>query len=305
MNLLTLFDTFVRIAETGSISNAARALRLSVPMASRHLRSLEKSYGLALVRRTTRRLSLTEEGKALLPHARRVLREVAETHDLLRRDRRASGLVVMSAPVSFGLHHLTPSLPQLLQANPGLELDLRLDDRVVDLISEGVDLVLRVGAQPPDSPFIVARRLAHYERVLCATPDFVKRHAPLDDVERLSAVGCLVLGQAVTSWQFETGEGPRSVAVNGRLRANNVLALLDAARAGLGVAQMPLWLVRDDLARRRLVRVYPHVMLPPVGVHGMVHVDARRSNALRIILDFLASSLPASLGDAPSTVSRA
>jgi DNA-binding transcriptional LysR family regulator len=174
VDTLSLMTTFVCIADSGSISSAARSLRLSVPMASRHLRSLEQELGVALVRRTTRRLDLTEAGAELLPRARRLLREVDETRDAVRPAKGASGLLVVSAPVSFGLAQIAPLVPKLLEEHPRLSLELRFDDRVVDLLGEGVDLALRVGTPAPDSPFVVARRLATYERVLCATPAFLK-----------------------------------------------------------------------------------------------------------------------------------
>ena len=296
MDTLSLMTTFVRIADAGSISGAARSLRLSVPMASRHLRSLEEELGVALVRRTTRRLDLTEAGAELLRRARRLLREVDETREAVRPAKGASGLLVVSAPVSFGLAQIAPLVPKLLEQHPRLSLELRFDDRVVDLVGEGVDLALRVGASAPDSPFVVARRLATYERVLCATPAFLKKQRPLKTVEALAGIPCLILGAAPTRWSFETPDGPQSVVVEGRLRSNNILALRDAALAGLGIVQLPRWLVVDELARKRLVRILEAASLPAVTVQALVHADARRSNALRLVQDFLATELPRALG---------
>ena len=297
MDLVSLMTTFVRIADSGGISRAARSLRLSVPMASRHLRALEEELGVPLVRRTTRRLGLTEAGTELLPRARRLLRDVDEARDAVRPGKGARGLLVVSAPVSFGLALIAPLVPRLLEAHPRLSLEVRFDDRVVDLLGEGVDLALRVGAPPPDSPFIVARKVAAFERVLCATRAFLRKHGPIQTVAALARVPCVILGAAPTSWRFETPAGPQSVIVEGRVRTNNVLALRDAALASLGAAQLPRWLVADDLASRRLVPLLEAASLPTVTVLALVHADARRSNALRLVQDFLAAELPRALGN--------
>ncbi len=294
--MVALMRTFVRIADAGGISSAARSLRLSAPMASRHLRALEQELGVVLVRRTTRRLDLTDAGAELLPRARRLLRDVDEARDAVRPSKGASGLLVVSAPVSFGLAQIAPLVPKLLDQHPRLSLELRFDDRVVDLLGEGVDLALRVGAPAPDSPFIIARKLATYERVLCATPALLKKHGPIKTVDALARVPCVILGAAPTRWHFETPAGPQSVTVEGRVRSNNVLALRDASLAGLGLAQLPRWLIADDLKAKRLVPILEGVSLPLVTVLALVHADARRSNALRLVQDFLAAELPRVLG---------
>lgn len=297
MDTFSLLTTFVRIADTGSISSAARALRLSVPMASRHLRALEAELGVPLVRRTTRRMDLTEAGTELLPRARRLLTGLDEARQAVRPGNLASGLLVMSAPVTFGLAQVAPLVSKLLAKHPRLSLDVRFDDRAVDLLGDGVDLALRVGIVAPDSPFVVSRRLATYERVVCATPSFLKKHGPVTNVEQLARVPCVLLGTS-THWQFETPEGPKAVAVEGRVRSNNVQALREAALAGLGIVQLPRWLIAEDLKARRLVCILEDAALPAVSVLGLVHTDARRSNSLRLVQDFLAAELPRTLGAA-------
>jgi len=297
VDTFSLLTTFVRIADTGSISSAARSLRLSVPMASRHLRALEDELGVPLVRRTTRRMDLTEAGAELLPRARRLLTGLDEARHAVRPGNLAGGLLVMSAPVTFGLARIAPLVPKLLAKHPGLSLDVRFDDRAVDLLGDGVDLALRVGLVAPDSPFVVSRRLATYERVLCAAPSLLKKHGPVSDVEALARVPCVLLGTS-TRWRFETPEGPKSVTVEGRLRSNNVQALREAALAGLGAVQLPRWLISEDLKARRLVYILEDAVLPAVSVLGLVHADERRSNRLRLVQDFLAAELPRTLGAA-------
>jgi DNA-binding transcriptional LysR family regulator len=299
MNLVQHLATFVRIADAGNISRAARSLGLSAPMASRHLRALEKEFGVVLMRRSTRRVDLTEAGTELLGRARRLLAGLDETRDALRPSRLASGLVTMSVPVSFGLAKIAPAIPKLLTKNPQLSLDIRFEDAVIDLLGDAVDLAIRCGFPPPDSPFVVSRRLASFERVLCASPSFLKRAGTPTNVEDLAGTRCVILGAGTTRWHFETLAGPREVVVEGRLRTSTVLAMREAALAGLGVAQMPLWLVDDDLRKHRLVRVLEEAVLPTVSVLGLVHTSARNSSRLRLLQDFLASELPQTLVRTP------
>jgi DNA-binding transcriptional LysR family regulator len=295
VDVVALLRTFVAVAETRNISKAARVLHLSVPVASRHLRALEDDFGVRLVRRTTRQLDLTAAGIALLPRARRVLREFEDARESVLPGKEARGLLVVSAPVSFGLSQLAPLLPKLLGEHPKLSIDLRLDDRAVDLIGDGVDLALRTGMPPPDSPFVLARKLATYERILCAAPGFLEKYGPVRSVDGLAAVPCVTLGASPTRWQFKTARGSESVVIEGRVRSNNVLALRAAALAGLGVAQLPRWLIDADLTAQRLVRLLEGASLPTVDVLGLMHVDARRSRPLRLVQEFLAAELPRAL----------
>ncbi len=298
MDIVQQLTTFVCIVDSGSISSAARKLRLSVPMASRHLRALEDDLGAPLLRRTTRRMDLTPAGTELLPRARKLLVGLDEARQAVRPSKAAAGHVTVSVPVSFGLAKVAPLVPRLIEKHPLLSVDIRYDDRVVDLLGDGVDLALRVGVAAPDSPFLVARRLATYERIVCAAPSFLKRHGKIDGVETLSRVPCLPLGTSPTRWEFETPSGAKSVTVSGRVRSNNVLALRDAALEGVGVAVMPRWLVAEDLLARRLVRILEDAVFPTVNVLGLVHSEARHSNALRLLQDFLAAELPHTLRSA-------
>ena len=276
MDIVQHFVTFVRIADSGSITRAAHSLALSVPMASRHLRALEAEFGATLMRRTTRKIELTEAGAELLVRARRLLAEIDEAHDALRPTQLATGLVTISVPVSFGLAKLAPAIPKLLAKHPQLLLDVRFDDRRSDLVGDGIDLAIRVGVAPPNSPYVVARRLGSYERILCAAPTFLKKRGAVKRVEDLAISPCIILGTGPSQWNFETPDGPKAVVVDGRLRSNNVLAARDAAVAGLGVAQVPTWLVASDLREHRLVRILEGARLAVVNILGLVHLFGAR-----------------------------
>jgi DNA-binding transcriptional LysR family regulator len=309
MDLLQHMQTFVRIADAGSISRAAKGLRLSVAMTSRHLRALEEDLGVELVRRTTRRLALTEAGTTFLARSRSILTAASEARSEVRPGRGAAGRLVMSLPVSFGLSQLGPVFPALLQEHPRLELELRFEDRFVDLLADGVDLAVRAGAAPPDSPNVIARKLAVIDRVLCATPAFLAKHR-IGSIEALSRVPCVVQGNN-TRWVFERAprtarssrrasreatqaapSSPTVVEVKGRLRTNSITALREAVLGSVGVGRLPLWVADADLESRRLVRVLPDEVLASLDVYGMFHVTSRGSAAIQAALDHLARELP-------------
>lgn len=296
MDYLQHLTTFVRIAEAGSISQAARATRLSIAMASRHLSTLEEHFGVELVRRTTRRTQLTPAGEELLARARKLLAEVEDTRDALRPGTGAAGLIAVSLPVSFGLSQIAPLLTELLEKHPRLQFDLRFEDRLVDLLGEGVDLAIRVGVAPPDSPFIVARKLASFERILCASPVFLERHDPIETIDDLVRVPCITQSNASTGWKFVEAEGSRTIDVQGRVRTNTILAARDAALAGVGVALAPCWMVKSEIETGKLIRVLPDSRMVPVDVYGLVHHAARGSQTLRVMLDHLARGLVDRIG---------
>jgi DNA-binding transcriptional LysR family regulator len=293
VDLLQHLATFVRIADAGSISQAARGLRLSVAMTSRHLSALEDELGVPLMRRTTRRLTLTDAGTELLVRARSLLAAADETREVLRPGRGAAGVVVVSLPVSFGLGRIAPLFPDLLARHPRLKLDMRFEDRAVDLLADGIDLAIRAGITPPDSPFVIARRITTVERYVCAAPAFVAKHGRPATVASLASLPCVVQGTGPARWHYETERGAETVVVDGRLRTNNVIALRAAAVAGAGIAQLPRWIVEDDLRKKRLVRLLPDAKLPIIEVFGLYHRDSRGSAAIRAVVDHFAEHLPA------------
>ncbi len=292
MDLLQHMRTFVRIADSGNISRAARSLNLSVPMASRHLRALEEDLGVELLRRTTRSLALTDAGAEFLVRSRALLAGVEQAREVVRPGQGVAGRLVVSLPVSFGLAQVLPLFRALLDEHPRLELDLRFEDRIADLLVDGVDLAIRAGVAPPDSPALIARRLATVERVLCASPAFLAKKPALARVQDLARVSCVLQGDAGVRWTFVTDDGPVEIHVEGRLRINNVVAVRDAALGGFGVARLPLWIVDEDLRAKRLVRVLPEASMPRIEIYGLYHRGARSSGPVRATLDFLAAELP-------------
>lgn len=244
---------FVAIIEAGSISEAARRLKLSKSVMSERLTELERELGVSLLHRTTRKLTPTENGAVFYERARKVTRDVAEaTDELAERRGSLSGPLRIAAPLSFGTLHLGPALYPFLAAHPGIELVLDLNDRFVDLASEGYDMAIRVG-QPTDSRLTI-RRLAPSRRVLVASPSYIARAGmplTLGDLETHTAIDYTNRGRA--DWTFRDGDSLVTVRT-GRmaLRVNNGDVMRDAAVAGLGIALVPTFIVSGAVAAGRL-----------------------------------------------------
>ncbi len=293
MHLLDLMETFVRIADAGSLSAAARARRRSLALVSRQLRALEDQLGAPLVRRTTRRMDLTPSGRTYLEHCRRILGAVDEAAASVSSPAELRGELVVSAPSSFGLERLSPLLPDFMRDHPGLRLEMRFDDRAIDLIEEGVDLALRAGIAPPDSASLVARPLATYDRILCASPRYLGARGTPQHPEELAHHDCLVLGTRRGSHVLRfSGPPPCEVEVGARYRANTVIAIRDAALAGLGIGWLPAWAAEEELASGALRRVLPGAPLPQVVLHAIYHRDARRTARIAAFVEYLQRHLP-------------
>jgi DNA-binding transcriptional LysR family regulator len=295
MDLLSQMATFVRIVETGSLSAAARAQRLSVPAVSRQLRALEDDLGAALVLRTTRKLKITQAGQNWYAHCTRILRDVDSARAVVSVARAARGLLTVSAPVSLGLAHVAPHMPALLKRHRGLTVDLRLEDHLVEPVTDAVDVVVRGAMQPPDSASLVAQPLLSFHRFVVAAPAYLRRHGEPREPAALARHECLVqLGGAgpLSTWRlFRDGE-EQAVPVRGALRISAPLAIRDAALAGLGVAFLPDWLVDTELAAGRLQRVLAAFTSGAITAWALYRAELRSSPRVRAFVDEIRSPRP-------------
>lgn len=278
---------FVAVAEGGSISEAARRLRLSKSVVSERLADLERSLGGALVHRSTRRLTLTEDGSAFLDRARHILHEVSEAAaDMAERRGTLSGALRIAVPVTFGRMHLGPALYPFLADHPAIELTLDLDDRRVDAASGGYDAIIRHG--PIGDARLVVWTLAPSRRYLVASPDYLDRHGgpkSLEDLEAHRSISYAYRG--IADWLFETPVGGISVRAKVALRLNNGDMLRDAAIAGLGIALLPGFIVGEALRAGSLVAIDIGVQ-PAAEFIYMAHPAGRNPSAkLRAIVDHL------------------
>lgn len=291
--------TFLRILDCGSLSAAGRTLGLSASAVSRQLVALEDELGASLLVRTTRQLALTDAGRRFESKARDVMRAMDEAHSVVHDA--PMGRLVVSMPVTFGLARIVPLVAKMMGDYPGLEVDLRLDDRIVDLLSEGVDVAIRGGVDRPTNPDLVVHELCVFERLLVASPAFLKTHPALrrgDDPELLAQVPLLGQGQAGrVAWTL-TRAGTRAaetrrVAVLGPVTSNAPLVLRELCEAGLGVAMLPDWLVEDALSEGRLVRVLPGWSAAPSAMRAVYRVELRQLASIRALLAALTAGLRA------------
>lgn len=284
---------FVAVSESGSISEAARRLRLSKSVVSERLADLEKTLGSLLLHRTTRRLTLTEDGSAFLERAQRILHEV-ETAAAVIAERRGElvGPLRISAPVTFGRLHLGPALYPFLKAYPDIALTLDLDDRRVDASSGGFDAVIRNG--PILDSRLMAWKLAPSRRVLVASPAYLSEHGAPHSVEELAGhKGIFYTNRGSADWRFPrsggTGSGDDAIVVRGRLALglNNGDMIRDAAIAGLGIALLPMFIAGPPLMAGDLELVEIG-MQPEAEFIYVAHAEGRNPSAkLRALADHL------------------
>jgi DNA-binding transcriptional LysR family regulator len=292
MDRLEGMAAFLKVAELGSFSAAARQLGLSKSAVSKHVAALEERLGVRLLNRTTRRLALTEVGLGYRDWCARIVQEVEEAEqEAGRHGAEPRGRLKVSAPMTFGVLHLAPLLPEFLARHSLVEVELALDDRVVDLIEDGFDVAVRIG-QPRDS-CLTARRLADASHLCAASPAYLATAGMPRHPADLHGHDCLryTLRRSPDVWEFERGGERQAVRLRGRLCANNGDVLRDAALEGLGVVVLPDFIVGGDIASGRLVRLLADWRLPTIPVQAVWPPQRHPSPKLRAFVDFLAERL--------------
>lgn len=290
MDRIDALRVFRRVAETQSFTRAAAELGLGQPTVSRAVAELEAAFGGQLVRRTTRAVSLTEAGVQFHARALRILEEVEAAEAEVRGLEAALiGLLRVQAPVSYGRAVVAGQLARFAARHAHVRVDLLLSDAMVDLAAEGCDLAIRVG-ELPDSG-LKARRIGLTRRDPHATPAFLARHGPLSHPHDLARVPCLVFTRlrAPRLWRFHRGEETASVEVDGPFRSDSIEALHAAALQGLGAAPAPAWLVADDLAAGRLVRVLEGWETPAAPIHAVWPAGRDLGAKARAFVEFVAA----------------
>lgn len=291
LDRVTGLQVFSRVAALGSLSAAARALGMSQTMATKHMAALEQRLGVKLLHRTTRRTTLTEPGRNYLDAVERILGDLEDADAMASAETvQVRGTLRLNVPVSFGVREVAPILPELTRRHPDLTIELGLNDRRVDLIEEGWDLVVRIGRLTAST--LMARRLAPCRMIVCASPSYLRDHGQPETVSELAHHNCL--GYTLSSdagpdrWRF--GESGRTkVKVQGTMRANNGGALVASAVAGEGIIYQPTFLVREAVAAGQLVSL--GLDLEPTELDGIFAVypaDRTPPAKVRVTVDHLA-----------------
>ncbi|UPR32134.1 LysR family transcriptional regulator [Vibrio crassostreae] len=276
---------FVRLASTHNISQAGQELGLSPPVASIHIGKLEESLGARLVHRTTRKVSLTEEGMAFLPHAKQILLSVeAGVASVGTGNELPKGVLRISAPSSFGRMHVMPALKGFLAKYPDLSVDISLSDSIVDLVDGGFDVAIR-NAELQNSS-LIARKLSTDKRILCASPEYLAVHGYPKTPEDLKQHQC-INQTGLEGWTFDTPEGDVTIKKKGAIRVDHGEAVRDVCVDGLGIAMCATWIAYKQLAEGSLVEVLPDYPLKDEAAIWAVYPSAQLlAPKVRVFIDY-------------------
>lgn len=281
-------QAFAAVADAGSFVRAAESLQVSKTAVSRLIGDLEARLGVRLLHRTTRRLSLTAEGEVFHARCKALTADVEEAEaEVTARAGEAVGLLRLNVPVSFGLMHLAPLWPAFLQQHPKVTLDVTLADRIIDLVDEGYDLAVRIAQLPASS--LVSRKIASTRLVLCASPDYLRRHGEPShpaDIARHTVFTYTLLATGDT-WNFEGPDGPVEVRVTPRLRSNNGDTCCAAALQHQGIVLQPSFMVSHHLRAGALVEVLPQYRSLELGVYAVYASRRHVTPKVRVVIDFL------------------
>lgn len=293
-------QAFAAVVDAGSFVRAAEALETSKAAVSRLVGELEERLGVRLLNRTTRKLSLTDDGQTFYHRCTELLAALGEAEsDLSSRSAEPSGRLRISAPVTFGVLHLAPLWAAFLAQHPKVTLDISLSDRMVDLVDEGFDLAIRITRAP--HPNLIARQLATTGLVLCAAPAYLERRGTPAHPSELAKHDVISYSyySSRDEWSFDGPDGPVTVKTHPRLHANNGDTCLAAALQGQGIVLQPTFLVYEELRSGALRAILPEWRSPELGVY--VTYTSRRQLPLKLrqMIDFLADAFATPVWNQP------
>jgi DNA-binding transcriptional LysR family regulator len=286
---------FVRVAESGSLSRAARELKLSQPSVSRIVGTLEARLGTTLLLRTTRSISLTEAGTLYLERARYLLAEMEEAEQAARGVDSLHGVIRLAMPVLYGTRAVIPALSTFLARHPDLRVEIIMSDARQNLITDGVDVAIRLGVGPLGDSSFGARRLALVGRLVVAAPAYLSAHGTPANPSELARHDCIVqhglFGRE--SWRFTHDQTVTSVSVGAKLWINSAPGILAAAVAGLGIALATRVMAAEELRNGQLTQLLEPYRLDPAEGYAVFPAGPRPSAKVRAIVDHLAATLEA------------
>lgn len=285
---------FSVLASAGSLSAAARELGITTPAVSKHLALMEARVGVALLNRTTRRMSLTPEGEVYLQHARRILGEIDDMEELLGVSRSTpTGLLRVNATLGFGRSHVAPLISRFVRKHPQVEVQLQLSVNPPPLTDEAFDVCIRFGA-PPDSR-VIARQIAPNRRLLCASPSYLARHGMPKVPHDLTKHNCIGIRQgeeAYGVWRLSHGRGKsvstETVKTRGNLTTNDGEIAVNWALDGHGILMRAEWDIERHLRNGRLVQVLPQYFTPDASIHAVYPQRHQLAARVRAFVDFVA-----------------
>lgn len=268
---------YIAVIHAGNFTAAAEQLMLSKQYVSRRMAALEASLGVRLLIRNTRKLSVTDAGLLFAQHAQRILDEIQEAELAVSEQQQTlRGTFRINLPMSFGMSHLSPLIAEFLSHHPALQFQIELVDRYVDVIGEGVDMAIRIGTLADST--LIARPLGELKRVICCSPDYLKRAGTPQHPDELLQHACLRYGrEGQNGWELQVNGKAKWLAVQGPMVSNNGEVLRDAALAGLGLVLLPAFIVESALQRGELVTVLDGCQPPPLSLNAVYPQHRLRS----------------------------
>nr|WP_315487587.1 LysR family transcriptional regulator [uncultured Undibacterium sp.] len=291
MDQFKQISTFAEVATRGSLSAAARAEGVAPAMIGRRLDALEERLDVKLLQRTTRKIALTIEGAAFLEDCQRILAELEEAEtSVSERSAKASGQLTISAPAGFGRQHVAPLIPNFLAEHKEVKLTLNLNDRVVDLIGEGVDVAIRIAALTDSN--LIGVKLADNKRVVVASPDYIKRHGRPVTLDDLHHHNCLTFSSdgSQRGWTFRDNGKNVLRKVEGNMVCNDGAVLHDWALSGKGLAWRSMWEVGTEIEAGKLVTVLDEFNAPGNDIYAIFAQRRHLPLRIRAFVDFLRAS---------------
>jgi DNA-binding transcriptional LysR family regulator len=283
---------FVRVVEAGSFTAAARLLGMPKTTVSRRIASLEREVGVRLVQRTTRSLNMTDAGRLYYEQSSQALRTIEDANLRLAETRaEPSGTIRISAPVGFGAHYLTSAVFDFLAAFPKTQVELHLTDDKLNLVENRIDLAFRTGILPDST--LTARKLGSTHRILCGSPDYLARHGEPQAAADLARHHCVIAGPSTGSahWVLDGPRGQETVSVSGRFAANEMQAVIAAAIAGYGIAQLPYQVAEALVRNGRLRRVLGDYTTPVGGVYAVYPSSRHVSPLVKAFVELAAKHI--------------
>jgi DNA-binding transcriptional LysR family regulator len=293
MDRLRAYEVFVSVVTNGGFTRAAEALGTSSANVTRYIKELEAALSVRLLNRSSRRLSLTDDGRAFYERVRDILEQAAEAEAAVSASSaQPRGKLRINAPLSFGLWYLAPLWPQFMALYPDIELDINLRDRVIELVEDGYDLAIRIS--PSGSPTYIGRKLATAHSTLCASPDYLARNGTLEKPDDLTSHACI--GYAFSStgdaWTLiDTSGAARTLHVHYTTKCTSGHAMRDAALSGKGIVLLPLFMISQDLLAGRLLPLLPEYRVPDIDIIAAYPARKHLSAKVRVMIDFLVQEL--------------
>ncbi len=292
MDKFANMQAFQFVAQTGSFAEAARKLNLANSVVSKRIKDLEDFLGAQLFLRTTRQVTLTETGHSYLDYVQRVMDELEEVESGIRyQTQKPVGTIKLTAPMSFGLQALAPALTSYLEKHPDVAIKTYLSDRRVDLVTEGYDLAIRIGTLEDTS--LVAKKLGHSRRIVCATPSYFKKHGKPEkpsDLKRYNCLSYINLAEG-KAWPFWEKDKKMWQPVSGNFMSDNGDLLYQAALSGCGITMLPAFIISDAIKQKNLVPVLEEFEDKNFDIYAVYQQTRHLSTKIRTLIDHLSDEL--------------